>query len=215
MRKTRVLAVAVGLVTLCLSVTAFADSENRDARAYLSWSSTDTLVTDLTTPGPANNLFLIFRQDNGDGSGLDFKGAEIDLTWSANETMGPACFEHTGTTFKTSSGTTCTYLNRGSAVPVTTADDFGVFHVAWANTTPLTGCTQGVGLVMAFEFDGCVGATPRGTITMNLAQLLDSNNIIVSSADGTMSIGNASVYINQDTPVQPTTWGAIKSQYGR
>ncbi len=224
MRKTRVLAVALGLVLLGGAMTAHAaQSQNVGARAYLAWSTTDTTAIEKndvdvnSTP----NLYVIFRQDpaNGNGTGLDFAGAEIDLIWSANVSIdaGLACFEHSGTTYKTSAGTTCTYLNRGSAVPVTTADDPGHLHVAWANSSNLTNCTQGVGIVLQFDFSGCADPTmSRGTFQLTEVKLIDKDKVLVDSSGngGGMSIGGAVAYVNRDTPVLPTSWGSIKRQFG-
>ena len=217
MRKTRVLAVALGLAILGGALTAHATSPNLNARAYLSWSNSDTTNTNLTTPGANNNLFVLYRQDlaNGNGTGLEFKGGEIDLIWSANDSIGPGCFEHIGTQYKTS--TACTYLNRGAAVAIPTFDDPGHFHVAWANPTPLTGCTMGVGILLQFEFDGCVGVTPAGTFELTSVKALDAQNIPVSSDEpgAFMAIAGRYAYVNHDSPVQATTWGAIKRQFGR
>ena len=217
MRIQHSVALVVGAYTLATTLTCFANSPNQNARAYLSWSNSDTTNINLTTPGANNNLFILFRQDlaNGNGTGLEFKGGEIDIIWSANETIGPACFEHIGTQYKTS--TACTYLNRGAAVAIPTFDDPGHFHVAWANPTALTGCTLGVGVLLQFAFDGCVGVTPSGTFELTSVRALDAQNIPVSSDDPSsmMAIGGRYAYVNHNSPVQATTWGAIKRQFGR
>src|SRR5438046_5165605 len=118
---------ALVLVALPLASLAFA-GQNSGALAYLSWSPTSQ-VNDMGCAA-VNNLYVRIER----AGGISFTGAEIDLTW-----MPPGndagCFDHIGTVYKTSTGTTCTYLNRGSAVPVVYADDPNHFHVAWSNAT--------------------------------------------------------------------------------
>ncbi len=144
---------------------------NVGATAQLCWSATDTTQKDLATPGASNNLYVVVRR----GGALQFKGAELDLTWTPAGDPDAGCFAHIGSVFKTSSGTTCTYLNRGSAVPVTVNDDPGHYHVAWANTSSLTSCTAGAVIQMQFEFDGCADA--RGCFTLNSLTLLDASSL--------------------------------------
>src|SRR5262249_4752103 len=68
-------------------------------RASLSWSP-DSIVTDLSSPGSINNLYV--RLDNV----ASFKGGEIDLVWQPpGDTT--ECIAHVGTLFRTS--VTCDY----------------------------------------------------------------------------------------------------------
>ncbi len=140
---------------------------NAGANAYLTWSATNKLVTD-TTPAATNNLYVEIDRTGG----LTFKGGELDLTWNP-ASDGNGCFDHIGTNYKTSSGTTCTYLNRGSTVPIVT-EDVAHLHIAWANTSSSTGCTSGNAIQIQFETDGCANA--QGCFTMNYMGLLDSGN---------------------------------------
>jgi hypothetical protein len=145
-------------------------AQNIGATASLTWSATDRSATDLIAPGATNNLFVYVERPDG----LAFKGAELDLVWSPPGDLDGECFAHIGTVYKTSSGTTCTYLNRGNSLPVVTADEPGHFHVAWSNPTPLTTCTAGTIVQIQFAFDGC--ADIPGCFILNSLTLLDAAN---------------------------------------
>lgn len=169
LRLRRAATFAAGLAALATLPLQASAGSNAGANAYLTWNATDRNVTD-TSPAAANNLYVYIERGTNK---LQFKGGEVDLTWDpASDGLG--CFDHIGTTYKTSSGTTCTYLNRGSAVPVATVDDEHHFHVAWANTSSLTSCSAGAIIQIQFETDGCADAT--GCFTLNSCLLLDSSN---------------------------------------
>jgi hypothetical protein len=161
---------AIALLVLLAGASGAHAGGNIGAVGYLTWNATDKNATDLASPGVVNNLYVYIERSGG----LSFKGAELDLTWNPLGAPDGTCYAHSGTTFKTSSGTTCTYLNRDTAVPVTTADEAGHLHVAWANTAPLTSCSSGSIIQIQFEFDGCTD--PRGCFTLNSLTLLDNTN---------------------------------------
>ena len=205
----RVLLVSLGL--LCVTAVAAFAGNNSGVSAYLSWSPTSN-VTD-TAASAANNLYV--RYVAAVGKTLEFKGGEIDLIWDPPGD-GAGCWDHIGTSYKTSSGTTCTYLNRGSAVPVITADDPNHFHVAWANNSTLTGCTAGAGIQVQFETDLC--ADPAGCVGMTLARTLDGQNntddAVIAGPVATVAGGGSHLPACQPvSPVQPTTWGKIKGVF--
>jgi hypothetical protein len=108
--------------------------------------------------------------------GLSYKGAEFDLTWSPDGDPDAGCYAHVGTNFKSSPGGVCTYLNRGTTLPIVTVDKPGALHVAWANTMDLTSCSAGAVVQIQFEFDGCEDA--RGCFSLNTLTLLDANNVV-------------------------------------
>lgn len=210
MRKIVIAVCAVGLATACLTGAAFAQ-KNANVTAYLSWNGLST-VSDLTTPGAANNLFLRF-------DGVDeFKGAEVEITWDPVGNQAD-CFAQVGFFFKTSLGTTCTYLNRGSAVPVTLYDEPGRFAVAWANAEALTGCTSGTVFYLTMEFDGadCSEVPLTGCFRIKYAKILDAANVIalVTLASPTATVNGGGTHCDVLTPVEPTTWGNIKSIFKR
>jgi hypothetical protein len=61
-------------------------------------------------------------------------------------------------------------------VPVTTVDDPGHLHVAWANDQTNTSCTAGGNIiVLTFEYDGCEDA--HGCLSLNSLTLLDGDNV--------------------------------------
>ena len=202
----KMLLISLGL--LCIAGAAFAGN-NAGASAYLSWNPLSQ-VTD-TAASAANQLYV--RYVAAAGHNLDFKGSEIDLIWDPPGD-GAGCFDHTGTTYKTSLTTTCTYLNRGSAVPVVTADDPNHFHVAWADAVSqgFTSCSAGAGIQIAFETDTC--ANPAGCLTLTSCTLLDTNNAV-----DPCQIANPSVTVAGGTShcpasaVEPSTWGHIKGLY--
>src|SRR5438093_6407513 len=103
--RTSVPFTVIGLLFASSAVAGM----NAGGEAYLSRSPTSQ-VTD-TAPAAVNNLYV--RVDKI----TQFKLAEIDITWEPAGN-GTGCLDHINTVYKTSSGTTCTYLNRGSAVPV-------------------------------------------------------------------------------------------------
>src|SRR5262245_6783204 len=137
----KMLLLTVGL--LLLAATAFAGN-NPGTMAYLSWSATSN-VTNTTNLNP----FLYVRYVAATGKTLDFLGAEVKILWSPVGD-GAGCWDLTNVVYKTSAGATCTYLNRGSAVPVATIDA-GDADISWANTTGLTGCTAGAICQIQFE----------------------------------------------------------------
>src|SRR5437762_12594404 len=104
---------------LLLATVVHATATFATLTAQLSWSATAT-QTNLTTPGELNNLFVLLP--TGVSS---FKGAELDLRWDPAGDPDAGCIAKTGITYKTSAGTTCTYLNRGTAVPVISTDEPG------------------------------------------------------------------------------------------
>jgi hypothetical protein len=166
-------------------------------------------VTD-TNAAATNNLYV--RYVAAIGQTLAFKGAEIDLIWNPPGDGG-GCFDHIGTNYKTSSGTTCTYLNRGTAVPVVTADDPNHLHVAWANNSCLTGCTAGAGIQVQFETDAC--GDPTGCFALTQALLLDCSSVIdVALIAGPIAtVGGGGTHMCGVTATEPSTWGHIKALY--
>ncbi len=209
MRKTFVAVCAMGLAATCLAGMAFAQGKNSNAKAYLSWSSSNTTSTDLTTPGAANSLFIRFEGVE------EFKGAEIDLIWDpiGNLDTDANCFAQNGVFQSTSSGTSCTYLNRGTSVPVTTIDINGHHHVAWASDTANTSCTAGNAARIIFNFEGCLDVPIVGCFKLTQALILDGANAVK-----TLPIMGEFATVNGGgdrcaglTPVEPATWGTIKS----
>ena len=210
MRKSYVGAVVVGLAAVCLAAAVSAQTTDLGTNVYLAWSATDTTATnivgDAATLG-TKNLYVIYYNPNG----LSYKGGEIDLVWNPPGNQAD-CFALVATQYKTS--TTCTYLNRGSAVPVETANEPGHYHVAWANNTALTDCSYGAGILLQFEFDGAdCGATPVGYFRLTYAAILDATNAKRDSTNNYVAIVGPEVGVNGGSPVAPTTWGAIKSIY--
>jgi hypothetical protein len=148
-----------------VTITILPIPPNDYVSAFLSWSASGN-QSDLPSPSPIQNLYMYFADAPG------FKGGEIDLSW--NGTGWPPCMGHAGTIYKTS--TTCTYLNRGSVVPVETDDGDGHYHVAWANNTANTSCSYGIGVVIQFDFSSCPDA--RSCFSLNSAQIIDGSNVI-------------------------------------
>ncbi len=202
----KVLLISLGL--LCLAGAAFAGS-NAGAQAWLSWSPTSQVLD--TAAAATNNLYVRFTRT---GQALQYKGAEVDLTWDPAGD-GAGCFDVINVVYKTSAGTTCTYLNRGSAVPVAVVEADHA-HLAWANTSSLTTCTAGAAVQIQFETDAC--ADPQGCISLNSAAILDASNTqdqcAISNAIVTVAGGGPHT-CQQAVPVQATTWGAVKNIYNR
>ena len=202
----KMLLISLGL--LCVAGAAFAGL-NSGTQAWLSWSPTAQVLD--ASPLAQNNLYVRLTRTGG----LTFKGAEVDVTWDpAGDYLG--CFDHIGTAYKTSLGATCTYLNRGTVVPVTTVDDPSHFHAAWASNLYLTGCTAGAAIQIQYQTDACVD--PTGCFSLNSAIIVDSQNLqdqcSISNAVVTVS-GGGTHHCTQAVPVQSTTWGHVKNLYTR
>ncbi len=199
----KMLLVSLGLL-LCFAGSALAGN-NAGAQAYLSFSAT-TQLTDAAASA-LNNLFVRYVRTSAP---LEFKGGEIDLTWDP-ASDGAGCFDKLSQLYKTA--TTCTYLNRGLAVPVVTIDDPNHLHVAWANNSTLTGCTAGAGLQIQFQTDGC--ADPTGCFSLNQALILDSQNVVDATpvASGICTIGGGGSHHCGVTAAEPKSWGTLKSLY--
>lgn len=197
----------IAALVCCWATAAHATVENQGTQSWLTWSAT-SVVTDAA-PAAINKLFVRYTNTVP----LRLKGGEVDITWEP-DSDGLGCFDHIGTVYKTSSGTTCTYLNRGSAVPVIVADDVSHFHVAWANTTMLTSCTAGTAIEIDFETDKC--ADPRGCFRLNYANILGilSYDTAIAGPVVTMS-GGGSHSCGLPTPAEPATWGTVKALYTR
>ncbi len=137
------------------------------ARAYLTWSTAD-VQSDLPAPGDIATLYVRLE------GAASFKGGEIELVWSP--AGDDTCFAHIGTSFRTSGD--CTYLNRGTTIPVVTVDEPGNYHVAWSNTESNEVCASGGNAIaLQFELDGC--ADPTGCFVLKYMQIIDGANIPV------------------------------------
>ncbi len=203
-----VLSVSLTLVTSIVVVAPAHAGGNAGAVASLTWSSAGQ-VTD-TACATLNRLFIrVSRSGN-----LSFRGAEIDLTWEPVGS-GTGCMEHIGTVYRTSSGTTCTYLNRGTAVPVVVVDEPNHFHVAWSNNSGMTSCTAGNILEVQFQTDAC--APCGGCFALNQVLLLDVVSLLdyPTIGNGVVTLGGGGGHTcQQPTAAEPTTWGHVKSLYG-
>jgi hypothetical protein len=175
---------------------------NAGCTAYISWSQT-TLVTDAP-PAAVSNAFLIVS--TGTASPLSFKGGEADITWEP----ATGCFTHSASFFSTSSN--CLWLNRGSNVPVTTIDDPGHYHVAWANTLVNSTCANGTGVRIQFDTSLCSGG---GCLALNSFLCLDANGAVDNAiiTNGILTIGGGGGHNCGVTPAEPATWGRIKGLY--
>ena len=198
-------ALATFAATLLCTTVAHAGS-NAGAQVYLSWNPTSQ-VSDAN-PAAVNYLYIRAVRSGG----LTFSGGEIAISWDPATNFAGTCFAHIGTAYKTSSGATCTYLNRGTATPIVVTDDISEFHVAWSNNAASTGCTSGAIIQVQFETDGCVQG--QGCFALNYAALLDTSGRIdqatISNAIVTIG-GGGSHTCDGYTPVRSTTWGAVKA----
>jgi hypothetical protein len=201
------------VIVTALSCTA-AGPASGAMGAYLSWSASDPHVSDLSPAPPFGNLYFWFTDFQP-----AFYGAELDLLWDPPGDQN-TCFAKLGTFFPTS--TSCTYLNRGANVPVTTIDEPGHYRVAWSNTSVDYTCTSGVAARIQFEFDGC--ADPSGCFTLGettvallcLGLSPQCHTIVPPDVFGppaTVNGGGGHNYCV--TPVAPSRWGSIKAIFAR
>lgn len=147
----------------CGALAAAAATE--DAHAQLSWSAS-SIVTDLASPGTSVTLSLQLT------SGVSyFKGGECEIRWTPAGD-GVSCLARSGVQFRTSSGTTCTYLNRGSVSAIELADAPGDYRVSWVGSQSLTTCTAGTIVQVTFDLSGCGEASPS-TFALCSLSLLD------------------------------------------
>ncbi len=195
------------LVCLALAIAGSAHAgSNAGTAAYLSWSATSQ-VTD-TSPASVNNAYVRLYRSGG----LTFAGAEIFVSWDPATNFAGTCFAHIGTVYKTSSGSTCTYLNRGSAAPIVVDDNISQFHVAWTNSATSTGCTSGAILQIQFETDGCTQG--QGCVSLNYCATLDASGRVDQATIVAPIItvgGGGSHTCDGYTPVEATSWGAVKA----
>lgn len=193
MRTRMVLAAIACALAVCAGSSRAQNNPN--ARAGLSWSASPG-VLDLSSPSALPSLYVQF-------SGLtQFKGGEVNITWSP---AGDArsCAAHVGTLYRTSGD--CTYLNRGTSVPIVGADDPGHLHIAWANNA-VAQCASGVGLVLQFEMDGC--ADFAGCFSLTAAWVLDGANSV-----NFCQLSNAQVTVRGGPCGPASSWGKIKSLF--
>src|SRR5258706_4582523 len=102
--------ISIGLVFLLLALTTRLVAATS---AQLSWSAT-SVQTNLTTPGAASKLYILVK------GVTNYLGAEFDVKWDPTGEPDSSCIGYSDPNIKTSSGTTCTYLNRGTAVQIPT-----------------------------------------------------------------------------------------------
>ena len=191
----------VALPSLLILPTGAHAGHNPDAQAWLSWSPTEQIVD--IPDAPVVNLYVRITDVS------QFRGAIVDLAWRPpTDTTG--CFEHVGTIYKTASD--CTYLNRGTVVPVVPVDTTGHFRVGWWNNDCNDSCSTGAALVIQFSTDGCPGQA--GCFTLDSVTVYDCYSLTDAC-----SIGYAICRINGGgdscTPAAtiPSTWGGIKALY--
>lgn len=175
MRPVTCLVLAVGLAAAATPAFAANDS----AHAQLSWSAT-SLVSDLGAPG--SSVSLAIQLSSGVTS---FKGAECEIRWTPVGDSA-SCLVRSGTLFRTSTGTTCTYLNRGTPVSLDLLDKPGRYRVSWTNSQSLTTCTGGTIAQITFDLSGC--PSPPASFALCAVSLTDANGAVTtlpSSALGT------------------------------
>jgi hypothetical protein len=197
MKKTLLLAVS------CLALSASlasAQGFNFGGQAYLSWSR-DATVRDITTACGDVNLYLKLSNIH------EIKGCEFRIIWSPDEaTTGMVL----GGVFFPTSNTGCTYLMRGTVITVEVSpDDGSSYAVAGAGSGITTECDFGNVAVIALNFDGSPGGCASMPISFSLAYVRVTDSIGVIN---NMSIIGAATILGA-TPVEPSTWGSIKSLY--
>ena len=204
-RLAAAVTAAAAALHLVLAPAAHAGA-NTGVQAYLSWSATSQ-VSDIAA-APVNNLYVRLSRTGG----LTYLGGEVAISWDPATNFAGTCFAHIGTVYKTSSGATCTYLNRGTATPVVVTDDISQFHVAWTNSTASTGCTYGAIIQIQFETDGCIYG--QGCFSLNYAATLDTAGRVDQAglANSIVTVGGGGSHTCDGyTPAEPTTWGAVKA----
>lgn len=170
----------MSIIAIWLAVTPHvARGSNESARAQLSWSAT-SLVTDLAAPGASATLALQLT------SGVtSFKGGECEIRWRP---LGDSnsCFVRSGALFRTSAGTVCTYLNRGTAVAFDLLDVPGDYHVTWTNPQALSGCAAGTIVLFTFDLSGCT--SPAASFSLCSLSLEDANGGVTALASGQLGV---------------------------
>ncbi len=161
----RILAASCAAVCLVL-LPADGHAANENAQAQLSWSAT-SLVTDVATP--ASSVTLSVQLTSGVTS---FKGGECEIRWRP---LGDSssCLVRTSTLFRTSAGTVCTYLNRGTPVSIEVTDVPGTHRVQWTSAQSLNTCAAGTIAQFIFDLSGC--AAPAASFSLCALSLNDAN----------------------------------------
>ncbi len=218
MRRLVAFCLLLCVMVLTVAHPALAGINSGRVKAELSWSAT-TVSTNTNNPTSTANLFV--RLTSLDGQPISYKGAEIDLRWTPTGSddigSGP-CIFLSSVNYKTSStcGTSAasTYLNRGSAVPVTVQTDSS-FSVGWANTTYNTNCTAGNAIILTFDFSGCGTFdppldVPTSIFTLCSVNVLDSLNVkdAVSVTGGQATV-NSGTGLTAESCNLPPVWSTI------
>lgn len=206
--------------TVVVALTCSAPATGHAALgAYLSWSASDPHVSDLAGPPPTANLYVWFT----DLPDPLYNGADVELVWDPPGDQ-VWCMAQVGTFIKTSSGSDCTYLNRGTAIPVTLYDEAGHYEVSWGNAVSTPLCTSGIAFFATFEFDGCPQGLVSGCIAFGPATApylcITSSPAChtpvypdVVGPPATVNGGGGHAFCA--TPVAPTRWGGVKALYAR
>ena len=194
------------VLSACALVVVSAEAgagANPAAQATLSWTQTGA-TADIAHPAAVQSLYVRF-------SGLtQFKGAEVDVIWSPADAHG-TCAALAGSQFRTSAD--CTFLNRGTAIPIVDTDEPGRYHMAWANTLT-SQCEAGIGVVLQFDFSSCTDFA--GCYALAHAFVLDDANAIDECTLVANRLTVAGGGLGSCGPESKSaTWGHIKSIFAK
>ncbi len=223
MRKTFAVAALLGSLVILQSAVAWGQGGNLDARAWFSWSKSDSTQTNLAVDPSGQIKTLYFHAYNLES----FKGGEVHIAWVPGDPLETGCFQFIAPTFPT--GTACSVtsgLNRGAPVLIsppathTLLDcyqgkpDMDSLFFGWANGLP-SDCPEGTAAQIGIDFTNCNPGT-QGCFFIYDAQILDSGNALrhVPVDHPTVTVLGGGV-CPTCIPVEPTTWGRIKSFYRR
>ena len=187
---------------LLITSPAVQAGQNAGCTAYVTWTPT-SLLTDVP-PAVSRSAYVIVS--SGTPSPLSFKGGEVDITWDPPSD----CLVRGSTFFSTS--TNCAWLNRGSAIPVTTVDVPGHYRVSWGNSLANIVCTSGIAARVQFDASLCTGG---GCLSMNTCSVVDSLGAVDTAiiTNSILTIGGGGGHNCAATPVEPSTWWRVKSLY--
>jgi len=181
---------------------------NRDTKAQLNWSDDVTTLQSDLSPMPSTLTYVYVQLKDL----VQIAGCEYKLSWYPAGALLSGCYEFQVQQHPAGTGTDCSWVMRGNMVEGALESGPDTMMVAFAMQEQCNSdCTQGNVAKVGFDFSMC-GGDVGGYIQIDYLKLTDCAAVIdVLKKE---NLGDP-VTIVGGTPVEPVTWGRIKSLYSR